>query len=128
MRAHCSLCCVVGVIYALGRKEYGRLGLGEDCDDAKKLIPIPALKDKKCVDISCGSCASFAVTDKGKYKLWDKTNLTSFKHRHCHKYDFRIIWCFLCKQQLKVHSVSVCGGKYFCMFVLLNKQYLLLTF
>ena len=55
-------------MYALGRKEYGRLGLGEDCDDAKELIPIPALKDKKCVDISCGDSVSFAVTDRGEYK------------------------------------------------------------
>jgi regulator of chromosome condensation len=59
---------IAGVIYALGRKEYGRLGLGEDCDDAKELIPIPALKDKKCVDISCGDSVSFAVTDRGEYE------------------------------------------------------------
>lgn len=59
-----------GVIYALGRKEYGRLGLGEDCDDAKELIPIPALKDKKCVDISCGDSVSFAVTDRGELYAW----------------------------------------------------------
>lgn len=69
MSAHCCLCFyVAGIIYALGRKEYGRLGLGEDCDDAKELIPIPALKDKKCVDISCGDSVSFAVTDRGEYK------------------------------------------------------------
>jgi alpha-tubulin suppressor-like RCC1 family protein len=67
VNTHCSFVCVVGVVYALGRKEYGRLGLGKDCDDAKKPIPIPALRDKKCVDISCGSAVSFAVTDKGKY-------------------------------------------------------------
>ncbi|XP_023711551.1 regulator of chromosome condensation isoform X2 [Cryptotermes secundus] len=59
-----------GVIYVLGRKEYGRLGLGEDCDDAKELIPISALRDKKCVDISCGSAVSFAVTDEGELYAW----------------------------------------------------------
>jgi hypothetical protein len=102
------------VIYALGRKEYGRLGLGEDCDDAKKLIPIPALRDKKCVDISCGSSASFAVTDKGKYKQWDKTNLKCLKPRHCHKYSFRIIHSVSTpNNSSKLHFVSVCGKRYF---------------
>lgn len=82
---------VVGVIYALGRKEYGRLGLGEDCDDAKELIPIPALKEKKCVDISCGDSVSFAVTDRGEYEDWDKPDIKPFKTRHCFKCYFRII-------------------------------------
>lgn len=54
-----------GRMYAIGRKEYGRLGLGKDCDDATELIQIPALKDKKVINISCGSATSFAVTDKG---------------------------------------------------------------
>jgi hypothetical protein len=89
VNAHCCLSFyVVGVIYVLGRKEYGRLGLGEDCDDAKELIPIPALKDKKCVDISCGETVSFAVTDRGEYKNKDKPNIKSFKPRHCLKCSF----------------------------------------
>ena len=54
-----------GIIYALGRKEYGRLGLGEDCDDTEKPTALTTLADKKCIDISCGSDVSFAVTDKG---------------------------------------------------------------
>jgi alpha-tubulin suppressor-like RCC1 family protein len=74
--------CVAGVIYALGRKEYGRLGLGEDCDDAKELIPICALRDKKCVDISCGSAVSFAVTDKGEYEQLYKANI-KLSSMHC---------------------------------------------
>jgi regulator of chromosome condensation len=57
-----------GVIYDMGRKEYGRLGLGEECEDDKEMIKIKALKDKKCVDISCGDSVSFAVTDRGEYK------------------------------------------------------------
>ncbi|XP_069698532.1 regulator of chromosome condensation isoform X2 [Periplaneta americana] len=59
-----------GATHALGRKEYGRLGLGEDCDDAKAPTPIPALRDKKCMDISCGSIVSFAVTDSGELYAW----------------------------------------------------------
>jgi alpha-tubulin suppressor-like RCC1 family protein len=83
--------CVAGVTYALGRKEYGRLGLGEDCDDAKELIPISALRDKKCVDISCGSAVSFAVTDKGEREQSYKADIILLKSRHCHKYDYGII-------------------------------------
>ena len=55
-----------GAIYALGRKEYGRLGLGENCKDAKKPTLITALANKKCVDVSCASSVSFAVTEEGE--------------------------------------------------------------
>lgn len=56
-----------GCTYAVGRKEYGRLGLGENCEDAEKLTNILGLKDKSIVNISCSSATSFAVTDKGLY-------------------------------------------------------------
>ncbi|KAK7788454.1 hypothetical protein R5R35_012250 [Gryllus longicercus] len=59
-----------GLLYSLGRKEYGRLGLGELCPDAEAPVLIPALKDKKCVDIACGTSVSFAVTDKGEAFSW----------------------------------------------------------
>lgn len=55
-----------GKTYAIGRKEYGRLGLGENCDDATHLIEIPLLKNKKIVNIGCGSATSFAVTEDGE--------------------------------------------------------------
>lgn len=55
-----------GKVYAIGRKEYGRLGLGKDCDDANTLTQILALKDKKIVNIACGSSTSFAVSEEGK--------------------------------------------------------------
>ncbi|GLH11838.1 Regulator of chromosome condensation [Gryllus bimaculatus] len=58
------------LLYSLGRKEYGRLGLGELCPDAEAPVLIPALKDKKCVDIACGTSVSFAVTDKGEAFAW----------------------------------------------------------
>ncbi|CAH1396649.1 unnamed protein product [Nezara viridula] len=59
-----------GQVYALGRHEYGRLGLGADCTDADvpTLVKIP--NDEKCSDISCGSTASFAVTESGKLYSW----------------------------------------------------------
>lgn len=55
-----------GKTFAIGRKEYGRLGLGNDCNDAYELIEIPALKDKTVVNIASGSATSFAVTKDGK--------------------------------------------------------------
>ncbi|XP_017772383.1 PREDICTED: regulator of chromosome condensation isoform X2 [Nicrophorus vespilloides] len=59
-----------GKVYAIGRKEYGRLGLGEDCEEAQELIKIPFFADKKVVTIGCGSATSFAVTDDGKLYGW----------------------------------------------------------
>lgn len=56
-----------GKVYALGRKEYGRLGLGKECEDATELQLIGDLKDKKIVNVACGSATSFAVTENGKY-------------------------------------------------------------
>lgn len=55
-----------GEVYALGRKEYGRLGLGKECEDATELQLIGDLKDKKIVNVACGSATSFAVTEGGK--------------------------------------------------------------
>lgn len=54
-----------GITYAIGRKEYGRLGLGKDCVDAYELVEIPTLKEKKIIHVACGSSTSFAVTDQG---------------------------------------------------------------
>lgn len=49
----------------MGRKEYGRLGLGPNCSDADTLTLIPALSSIKCIDIGAGSRESFAVTESG---------------------------------------------------------------
>uniref|UniRef100_A0A182QFE8 RCC1-like domain-containing protein n=1 Tax=Anopheles farauti TaxID=69004 RepID=A0A182QFE8_9DIPT len=58
-------------VYAIGRKEYGRLGLGDDVtEDAKTLQPVAALGDKKVVSVSCGESTSFAVTDTGELYAW----------------------------------------------------------
>ncbi|XP_046663779.1 regulator of chromosome condensation-like isoform X2 [Homalodisca vitripennis] len=59
-----------GVVYSMGRKEYGMLGLGEKCTDMDRPTPIPALQGKKCIDISCGSSVSFAVTEDGEVYAW----------------------------------------------------------
>lgn len=59
-----------GAVYVLGRKEYGRLGLGPNCVDANELLKVPALEGKKCVNIGTGSAQSFAVTDSGELYSW----------------------------------------------------------
>lgn len=60
-----------GKTYAIGRKEYGRLGLGEGCEDATGLVELPALSKFNVIHIGCGSATSFAVTDNGTF-LWIK--------------------------------------------------------
>jgi hypothetical protein len=47
------------------RSEYGRLGLGPDTGDAKVPTPVPALADKACVEVACGTTVSFAITQSG---------------------------------------------------------------
>lgn len=59
-----------GQVYAVGRCEYGRLGLGDRAGDAETLEPIPKLTSKKCISISAGTSNSFAVTDSGEVLAW----------------------------------------------------------
>lgn len=57
-------------VHVIGRKEYGRLGLGNVTEDAKTVTPVGALADKNVVEICCGESTSFAVTDKGEVFAW----------------------------------------------------------
>ncbi|XP_076298134.1 regulator of chromosome condensation 1 isoform X3 [Lasioglossum baleicum] len=57
-----------GQVFVMGRKEYGRLGLGSDCSDAEKLTLVPSLSS--CVDVAAGSAQSFAVTNSGELYAW----------------------------------------------------------
>lgn len=58
-----------GQVFVMGRKEYGRLGLGPDCSDAEELTIVPTLSSIKCVDIGAGSRESFAVTESGTREI-----------------------------------------------------------
>lgn len=60
----------MGQIFVMGRKEYGRLGLGPNCSDAEELTPVPALSSIKCIDVAAGSAQSFAVTETGELYAW----------------------------------------------------------
>ncbi|XP_014216858.1 regulator of chromosome condensation [Copidosoma floridanum] len=59
-----------GQVYILGRKEYGRLGLGIMSEDATELVLVPKLSNTKCIDVAAGTAQSFAVTENGKLYAW----------------------------------------------------------
>jgi len=59
-----------GMVYAFGRREYGRLGLGEIKEDAEYPKMIESFKNTKVIDISCGATTSFAITSDGKLYSW----------------------------------------------------------
>jgi len=61
----------VGVVYSLGRKEYGRLGLGtKNLEEKSKPTIIPKLQSKKCVHVECGTAVSYAVASDGACPLF----------------------------------------------------------
>lgn len=54
-----------GVCYALGRKDYGRLGIGNIEEElVDTLTAVGGLS--KVAQIACGECCSFAITDEGE--------------------------------------------------------------
>lgn len=55
-------------VYAIGRRDYGRLGLGDIGHDLEELQHIKTLTD--VVDIKCGESNSFAITKDGKPYVW----------------------------------------------------------
>lgn len=59
-----------GGVYVMGRKEYGRLGLGAGCADASSLTPVPTLSALTCIDVGAGSAQSYAVTNSGELYSW----------------------------------------------------------
>uniref|UniRef100_A0A1A9W4J8 RCC1-like domain-containing protein n=1 Tax=Glossina brevipalpis TaxID=37001 RepID=A0A1A9W4J8_9MUSC len=59
-----------GSVEVIGRKDYGRLGLGAVKKDVVTLTPIEALAGKGIIDISCGEAQSFALTNDGKLYAW----------------------------------------------------------
>jgi len=68
---HHSICLdPEGKVYTFGRKEYGRLGLGEDCSDANAPTLVNVGNNKKCIDVDCGSFVGYAITDDGKLYSW----------------------------------------------------------
>uniref|UniRef100_A0A131YNV2 Regulator of chromosome condensation n=1 Tax=Rhipicephalus appendiculatus TaxID=34631 RepID=A0A131YNV2_RHIAP len=69
---HTLLLSEEGTVFSLGRKEYGRLGLGESTpagnNDQDKPAPVPGLSG--CVDVSCGEAVSYAIDGEGRLHSW----------------------------------------------------------
>jgi len=57
-----------GSVLALGRSEYGRLGLGEGTSDASKATVVNGVAG--CTEVACGTAVSYAVTKEGKLYSW----------------------------------------------------------
>ncbi|KAH8415529.1 hypothetical protein KR222_002458, partial [Zaprionus bogoriensis] len=55
--------------YAVGRPEYGRLGIGEVKDVVEQLTPIKSLSGKT-VYVGCGEACSYAITKEGELYTW----------------------------------------------------------
>ncbi|BFF98101.1 regulator of chromosome condensation [Drosophila madeirensis] len=55
--------------YAVGRPEYGRLGLGEKADVVDQLTPANKLSNN-IVHVGCGEVSSYAITEDGKLYSW----------------------------------------------------------
>lgn len=57
---------IIGATYSLGRVDYGRLGLGEDCKESHEPTCISSLKNEAIVSVACASSVSLALTKQGK--------------------------------------------------------------
>lgn len=97
-----------GNVHALGRVEYGRLGLGKQRQtDATEPIQVE-LEGKKCVDVSCGTTVSFAVTERGECFSWGMGSNSQLGHE-----DDEDAWepgTMLGKQLQQRSVMAVSGG------------------
>eukprot|EP00057_Strongylocentrotus_purpuratus_P000914 XP_001186731.2 PREDICTED: regulator of chromosome condensation [Strongylocentrotus purpuratus] len=62
---HSILLDAQGHMHAIGRTNYGRLGLGEDCEESHIPTLISAVKMEKFTNIGCGASVSLGCTDTG---------------------------------------------------------------
>ncbi len=65
---HHTVLCHNGSVYVMGRKEYGRLGLGPNSEEPQEPKEVPELANVRSV--AAGTACSFAVTEKGILKPW----------------------------------------------------------
>lgn len=59
-----------GKVYAMGRAEYGRLGLGENVKETSTPVQVTALDSNPIREIACGEAVSLAVSSKGDLYSW----------------------------------------------------------
>ena len=55
-----------GRVFALGRSEYGRLGLGETDSTAEAVVPTVISSLANCVEVACGTAVSHAISEEGQ--------------------------------------------------------------
>lgn len=69
---HTLLLSEEGSVFSLGRKEYGRLGLGTSTpannSDQATPFQVPGLSG--CMEISCGEAVSYAIDGEGRLHSW----------------------------------------------------------
>lgn len=59
-----------GRLHAVGRTDYGRLGLGEGCQESYEPALISAAKMEKFTYLGCGASVSLGCTDTGDVYSW----------------------------------------------------------
>lgn len=57
-------------IYVLGRKEYGRLGIGKIENDVEELTLLKSLENVNIKAVTCGDVCSFALTENDEVYSW----------------------------------------------------------
>ena len=73
---HHTVVCCDGDVFTCGRREYGRLGLGQNSDEPSRPTRIDSLKEVKVASVEASGSCSFAVTETGNLYSWGMgTNL-----------------------------------------------------
>ena len=73
---HHTVVCCDGDVLTCGRREYGRLGLGENCEEPSVPTRIESLKGVTAKSVEAGGSCSFVVTATGELYSWGMgTNL-----------------------------------------------------
>lgn len=105
---------------AIGRTNYGRLGIGDTKEEViDKLTPIDALSKLNVILLECGECCSFAVTDDGKVYSW---GMGSNQQLGLGSEDDQLIPTLLTGAQVKERQViSVSSGGQHTLFIAVDK-------
>ena len=86
-------------MHALGRKEYGRLGVGEGGEDCLVPTQVPGLAAARCLEVAAGTAVSYAVTEDGDCLAWgmgtngqlgtgEEVNIAQYCH-HFHRIPWK---------------------------------------